>query len=69
MIHPGRMDPIGPDDLAPLFAMELIKQVVSQEREIAISEPVREIYRLWCPTPLFRARGLEQAPSTTGRKG
>ena len=64
VIHPGRMDPIGPDDLAPLFAMELIKQEVSQEREIPIPEPVREIYRLWRPTPLFRARRLEQALDT-----
>ena len=64
VIHPSRMDPIGPDDLAPLFAMELIKQEVSQEREIRIPEPVREIYRLWRPTPLFRARRLEQALDT-----
>ena len=64
VIHPGRMDPVGPDDLAPLFAMELIKQEVSQEREIPIPEPIREIYRLWRPTPLYRARGLEQALDT-----
>ena len=64
MIHPGRMGPIGPDDLAPLFAMELIKQEVSQEREIPIPEPICEIYRLWRPTPLFRARRLEQALDT-----
>lgn len=64
VIHPGRMDPIGPDDLASLFAMELIKQEVSQEREIPIPEPVREIYGLWRPTPLFRARRLEQELDT-----
>ena len=64
VIHPGRMDPIGPDDLAPLFAMELIKQEVSQDREIPIPEPVREIYGLWRPTPLFRARRLEQELDT-----
>ena len=67
VIHPGRMDPIGPDDLAPLFAMELIKQEVSREREIPIPEPVREIYRLWRPTPLFRARRLEQELDTPAR--
>ena len=64
VIHPGTMQPIGPDDLAPLFPMGLIAQEVSQERYIEIPEPVREIYRLWRPTPLFRAHRLEQVLDT-----
>ncbi len=60
VIHPGTLRPIGPDDLAPLFPMALIAQEVSQERWIEIPEPVRDIYRLWRPTPLFRARRLER---------
>jgi len=61
VLHPGTHQPIGPADLAPLFPMELIKQEVSQEREIEIPEPVRDIYRLWRPTPLYRAYALEKA--------
>jgi tryptophan synthase beta chain len=61
------MKPIGPDDLAPLFPMALILQEVSTEREIEIPEPVREVYRQWRPTPLFRARRLEQALQTPAR--
>jgi tryptophan synthase beta chain len=64
VVHPGTGQPIGPDDLAPLFPMALIGQEVSQERWIEIPEPVREIYRLWRPTPFFRARRLEQALDT-----
>ncbi|UCH63061.1 MAG: TrpB-like pyridoxal phosphate-dependent enzyme [Fidelibacterota bacterium] len=64
VIHPGTMQPIGPDDLAPLFPMSLIGQEVSQERYIEIPEPVRDVYRLWRPTPLFRAHRLEQALDT-----
>ncbi len=64
VIHPGTMQPIGPDDLAPLFPMGLIAQEVSQERYIEIPKPVREIYRLWRPTPLFRAHRLEQVLDT-----
>lgn len=60
VIHPGTLQPIGPDDLAPLFPMALIAQEVSQERWIEIPDPVRDIYRLWRPTPLFRARRLEK---------
>ena len=63
-LHPGTGNPIGPDDLAPLFPMELIKQVVSTEREIEIPEPVREAYALYRPSPLYRARRLEQALDT-----
>ena len=55
VLHPGTLQPVGPSDLAPLFPMELILQEVSQEREIEIPEPVREIYRLWRPAPLYRA--------------
>jgi tryptophan synthase beta chain len=67
VLHPGTKQPIGPADLAPLFPMELIKQEVSHERFIDIPEEVREIYKLWRPTPLLRARRLEQAIGTTAR--
>ncbi len=63
-LHPGTGQPIGPDDLAPLFTMELIKQVVSTEREIEIPDPVRQAYALYRPSPLHRARRLEQALDT-----
>ncbi len=67
VLHPGTKQPIGPEDLAPLFPMELIKQEVSRERFIEIPEEVREIYKLWRPTPLLRARRLERALGTTAR--
>ena len=67
VLHPGTGQPVGPDDLAPLFPMELIAQEVSEEAEIEIPEEVREIYRLWRPTPLFRARRLEAAIGTRSR--
>jgi tryptophan synthase beta chain len=67
VIHPGTMQPIGPQDLAPLFPMELIKQEVSQERWIDIPEPVRDVYRQWRPTPLYRAHRLEKALDTPAR--
>ncbi|PYO20336.1 MAG: TrpB-like pyridoxal phosphate-dependent enzyme [Candidatus Rokuibacteriota bacterium] len=66
-LHPGTGQPIGPQDLAPLFPMELIKQEVSQERWIEIPDEVRDIYRLWRPTPLYRARRLEKALDTPAR--
>ncbi|OLC56223.1 MAG: TrpB-like pyridoxal-phosphate dependent enzyme [Chloroflexi bacterium 13_1_40CM_4_68_4] len=66
-LHPATGQPIGPQDLAPLFPIELIKQEVSRERWIAIPEPVRDIYRLWRPTPLIRALGLEKAIGTPAR--
>jgi tryptophan synthase beta chain len=66
-LHPGTGQPIGPDDLAPLFPMALIGQEVSAEREIEIPEPVREIYKLWRPAPLFRARRLERVLDTPAR--
>jgi tryptophan synthase beta chain len=59
-LHPGTGQPLGPADLAPLFPMELIKQVVSSEREIEIPEPVLDAYRLYRPSPLYRARRLER---------
>ena len=67
VLHPGTLKPLGPDDLAPLFPMALIEQEVTQEREVPIPEPVREVYRQWRPSPLFRARRLEQALQTPAR--
>src|SRR5947209_3804310 len=67
VLHPGTGKPIGPADLAPLFPMALIAQEVSADRHIEIPEPVRDIYRMWRPTPLFRARSLEKALGTTAR--
>src|SRR5919109_2600525 len=64
VLHPGTGQPIGPQDLAPLFPMELIKQVVSRDREIEIPEPVRQAYALYRPSPLYRARRLEAALET-----
>ncbi len=64
VLHPGTGQPIGPADLAPLFPMALIGQVVSKDREIEIPEPVRDAYRLYRPSPLFRAHRLEQALDT-----
>jgi tryptophan synthase beta chain len=67
VLHPGTLQPIGPDDLAPLFPMELIMQEVSTEREIEIPQPVRDVYRQWRPSPLFRARRLEKVLGTPAR--
>ncbi len=67
VLHPGTGQPIGPQDLAPLFPMALILQEVSTERFIEIPEEVQAIYRQWRPTPLFRARRLEQALDTPAR--
>ena len=64
VLHPGTKQPVGPDDLAPLFPMALIGQEVSQDRYIDIPDEVREIYKLWRPTPLLRAYRLEQALDT-----
>ena len=52
VLHPGTLQPIGPDDLAPLFPMSLIEQEVTTEREVEVPEPVREVFRLWRPAPL-----------------
>src|ERR1019366_7754891 len=62
VLHPGTGQPIGPADLAPLFPMALIGQEVSTEREIEIPGPVRDAYRLYRPSPLFRAHRLERVP-------
>ena len=67
VLHPGTLQPIGPADLAPLFPMALIMQEVSSEREIEIPQPVRDIYRQWRPSPLYRARRLEQALGTPAK--
>ncbi len=67
VLHPGTKQPVGPDDLAPLFPMELIMQEVSAEREIEIPQPVRDIYRQWRPSPLYRARRLEQVLQTPAK--
>ncbi len=66
-LHPGTLKPLGPDDLAPLFPMELIMQEVSAEREVPIPEPVREVFRLWRPAPLYRAHRLEKALGTPAK--
>ncbi len=66
-LHPGTLQPLGPDDLAPLFPMSLIMQEVSAEREIDIPGPVRDIYKQWRPSPLFRARRLEKALDTPAK--
>jgi tryptophan synthase beta chain len=63
-LHPGTKQPIGPADLAPLFPMALIMQEVSTDREIEIPDPVREIYQLWRPSPVYRAHRLEAALDT-----
>ena len=63
-LHPGTRQPLGPQDLAPIFPMAIIEQEVSVQPEIDIPGEVLDIYRLWRPTPLFRARRLEQALNT-----
>jgi tryptophan synthase beta chain len=67
VLHPGTLQPIGPGDLAPLFPMALIMQEVARDRDIEIPQPVRDIYRMWRPTPLYRARRLEKALGTTAK--
>jgi tryptophan synthase beta chain len=66
-LHPGTHEPVGPDALAPLFPMALILQEVSGDRHIAIPEPVLDVYRLWRPTPLYRARRLEKDLGTPAK--
>ncbi len=66
-LHPGTKQPVGPDDLAPLFPMDLILQEVSQDRWIDIPEEVLDIYSLWRPTPLYRAYRLEEALGTPAK--
>ena len=67
VLHPGTKQPVTPDDLAPLFPMALIMQEVSTEPSIEIPEPIRQIYKQWRPTPLFRAHRLEKALDTPAR--
>jgi len=66
-LHPGTKEPVGPEALAPLFPEALIKQEMSTERWIDIPGPVIDVYRLWRPTPMYRARRLEQALRTPAR--
>jgi tryptophan synthase beta chain len=67
VLHPGTKQPVGPADFAPLFPMELIMQEVSKERWIDIPEPVREVYKIWRPTPMYRAHRLEKALNTPAK--
>lgn len=66
-LNPGTQEPLGPDDLAPLFPMALIMQEASTEREVEIPQTVREIYALWRPSPLIRAHRLERALGTPAK--
>ncbi len=66
-LHPGTMQPLGPDDLAPLFPMDLILQEVTSDSYVDIPEEVLDVYRLWRPSPLFRAHRLEKALGTPAR--
>lgn len=66
-LHPATLEPIGPDDLAPLFPMAIIEQEVSTESYIDIPGEILDVYRLWRPSPLFRARRLEQALDTPAK--
>ncbi len=67
VLHPGTQQPVGPDDLAPLFPMALILQEVSMDPVIEIPQPIREVYAQWRPSALFRARRLERALQTPAR--
>ena len=66
-LHPGTKKPIGPEDLAPLFPMELIKQEVSTERWIEIPDEVQDVYKLYRPSPLYRAYNLEKLLDTPAK--
>ena len=67
VLNPQTKEPVTPDDLAPLFPMALIEQEVSTERHIEIPEAVRDVYRLWRPTPLYRAHRWEEALDTPAK--
>lgn len=67
VLHPGTKEPVGPQDLAPLFPMSLIEQEVATDRWISIPEAIRDVYRMWRPTPLYRARRLEDALETPAK--
>ena len=66
-LHPGTLQPVGPEDLAPLFPMALIAQEVTADSYVPIPDEVLDVYRLWRPTPLYRARRLEKALNTPAR--
>jgi tryptophan synthase beta chain len=66
-LHPGTMQPLSPADLEPIFPKSLIEQEMSRERWIEIPDEVREVYRIWRPSPLVRATGLERALKTPAR--
>lgn len=66
-LHPGTKEPIGPEALAPLFPMELIKQEVTTDKWVQIPDAVRDIYTIWRPTPLYRAYALEKALDTPAK--
>jgi tryptophan synthase beta chain len=67
VLHPGTGQPVGPDDLAPLFPMALIAQEVTADRYVDIPEEVLDVYRLWRPSPLYRAHRLERALGTPAK--
>jgi len=67
VLHPGTLQPVGPDDLAPLFPMALIEQEVTTERWVDIPDDVLDVYRLWRPSPLYRAHRLERALGTPAK--
>src|SRR5438128_8190985 len=67
VLHPGTLQPVGPDDLAPLFPMDLIAQEVTGDRYVDIPGEVLDVYRLWRPSPLYRAHRLERALDTPAR--
>ena len=66
-LHPATLKPVGPEDLAPIFPMELIRQEVSQERYIDIPDEVLDLYRTYRPSPIFRAYNLEKALGTKSK--
>src|SRR5215217_5590434 len=66
-LHPGTGQPVGPEDLAPLFPMDLILQEVSQDQYVEVPGDVLDVYRLWRPSPLHRAYQLEKALDTPAR--
>src|SRR5256886_7672193 len=66
-LHPATLQPLGPADLAPIFPQAIIAQEVSRERWIEIPDRVRDIYRIWRPSPLYRADRLERALDTPAR--
>jgi tryptophan synthase beta chain len=67
VLHPGTLAPVGPDDLAPLFPLDLILQEVTTDRYVDIPEEVLDVYRLWRPSPLYRAHRLEKALGTPAK--